>query len=129
MKFGDVLSELMAISEMSQKELANHLNLAASTVGNYIRNIREPDHETLKKIADYFSVSIDYLLDHHSTQTEDHREDSILQIYRSLPNEQKELFLEQGKLLVRYNHKKDKSSSKAGQNGKKESRSQSEDAD
>ncbi|MCI8497233.1 MAG: helix-turn-helix transcriptional regulator [Clostridiales bacterium] len=106
MRFGDVLYELLTLNELSQKELAKDLNLAASTIGNYIRNVREPDHDTLKKIAAYFRVSVDYLLDYHSEKTETHEEDNLLQIYRSLPANQKELFLEQGKLLVRYSLRK-----------------------
>jgi transcriptional regulator with XRE-family HTH domain len=33
-----------------------------STITNYEQNDREPDYETLIKIAKYFEVSLDYLL-------------------------------------------------------------------
>ena len=61
MRFGETLRELLAEEGITQKQMAADLNIAASTLGNYIQNSREPDHETLKRIADYFDVSMDYL--------------------------------------------------------------------
>lgn len=103
MRFGDILRELLEEREISQKQFAQDLSLAASTVGNYIRNLREPDYETLKRIAAYFSVSLDYLLDHHPQKgASAHQEDRLLQIYHRLPPEQQRLFLAQGELLLKY---------------------------
>ena len=48
---------------LTQKELAQALGLSSkSTITNYEQNDRDPDYETLIKIANYFEVSIDYLL-------------------------------------------------------------------
>ncbi|UZN53074.1 helix-turn-helix domain-containing protein [Bacillus paralicheniformis] len=63
MKFGDRLRELRKKRpNLSQKELGKHLGLAESTISMYEQNRREPEYEILIKIADYFDVSIDYLL-------------------------------------------------------------------
>ena len=62
MKFGDVLRELLEERELSQKCLADDLNISSGAIGNYVRNNREPDFETLKKISGYFHVTTDYLL-------------------------------------------------------------------
>lgn len=105
MKFGDILRELIEDNEISQKKLAADLNIGATTIGNYIRGIREPDFEILKLLATYFHVSTDYLLDYQSGIAKDHGEDELLKIYRSLPVEKKGLFLDQGKLLARYSLK------------------------
>lgn len=105
MKFGDILRELIEDNEISQKQLAADLNIGATTIGNYIRGIREPDFEILKLLATYFHVSTDYLLDHQSGAARDHGEDELLKIYRSLSAEKKDLFLDQGKLLARYSLK------------------------
>lgn len=103
MRFGDILRELLEEREISQKQFAQDLSLAASTVGNYIRNLREPDYETLKRIASYFSVSIDYLLDHQlPTASTGHQEDRLLEIYQQLPDEFQTLYLSQGKLLLKH---------------------------
>lgn len=103
MQFGDILRNLLEETGMSQKELAEQLNIAASTLGNYVRNLREPDYKTLKQIAAVFQVSTDYLLDSHSNPTITPDEQRLLQIYRSLTAEQQELFFEQGKLFLRQN--------------------------
>ena len=51
MNFGDVLRELLEDRNMTQKQLAADLNIAATTIGNYIRGMREPDFEILKLLA------------------------------------------------------------------------------
>ncbi len=112
MTFGGILRELLEINNITQKQLANDLNIGATTIGNYIRGFREPDFEILKLLATYFNVSTDFLLDFQSGTTNDHGEDELLHLYRSLPDKQKNLFLEQGKLLVRLNLKEDTKSQK-----------------
>ena len=107
MNFGDVLRELLEDRNMTQKQLAADLNIAATTIGNYIRGMREPDFEILKLLAAYFHVTKDYLLDFQSGVEQDHSEQELLQLYRLLPKEQKELLLEQGKLLARFSLKKE----------------------
>ncbi len=108
MIFGDVLRELLDEKEITQKQLAQDLNIAPSTLGNYIRNIREPDFETLKMFAHYFQVSIDYLLDFHITSITNitHKEETLLHIYRALTPEQQEIYTEQGKAFLKQKQKK-----------------------
>lgn len=118
MKFGDILRNLIYERNITQKQLATDLNIAPSTLGNYIQDSREPDFQTLKDIANYFNVTVDYLIDHRSPFTQSRNEEEILRIYRSLSPEQQDLFLEQGKLLVRHNLKETAKSSKpTSQNG------------
>ena len=105
MKFGDILRKLLEEKGITRKELASKLDISLSTVGNYICNTREPDFETLKRLADYFSVSIDYLLNYQSNNTTDHMEDDVLRIFRLLDDNQKELYLEQGKVFLKLNQK------------------------
>lgn len=56
------LKELRENAKISQNELAKHLGMVRSTICQYEKGNREPDTETLQKIADFFSVSVDYLL-------------------------------------------------------------------
>ncbi len=56
------LRELRKNANLSMKDLAKILNLSESTISLYERNLHQPEFATLKKIADYFNVSIDYLL-------------------------------------------------------------------
>ena len=106
MKFGDILRELLEEYDISQKEAAVALNLAPSTLGNYVRNVREPDYETLKTIASYFNVSLDYLLNYQSMEIKNHEEEHLLQIFRGLDQRHKQIYLEQGVVLLKHTMKK-----------------------
>ena len=103
---GEILRNLLDEKDITQKQLADDLKIAASTLGNYVQNTREPDYELLKAIAEYFHVTTDYLLDHRAAETVNHQEDELLRIYRNLNNDQQELFVAQGKLYISYNNKK-----------------------
>lgn len=109
MKFGDILRQLLEEHGKSQKEAAKELNIAVSTLGNYVRNIREPDYETLKSIASYFHVNCDYLLDFRGRDKISHEEAHLLHLFRALDPQQQELFIEQGALLLRHSEKKKES--------------------
>jgi transcriptional regulator with XRE-family HTH domain len=111
MKLGNLLRNLLDEHGLSQKELAKALHMAPSTVGNYIRNEREADYDTLKLFASYFDVSIDYLLDYPVKHAESSRENELLRIFRTLTTDQQELFIEQGRAFIILNSKKEKSSS------------------
>ena len=56
------LKELRKKRKISQLKLALDLNMNQNTISRYENLEREADYETLIKIADYFDVSIDYLL-------------------------------------------------------------------
>jgi transcriptional regulator with XRE-family HTH domain len=101
MQFGDTLRWLIDETEITQKKLAEDLHVAASTIANYVSGLREPDYDTLKRIALYFNVSIDYLLDHHPKQGTNDLESDLLHTFRSLPPAQQRIFLEQGKAAAR----------------------------
>ena len=47
---------------ISQLKLAMDLNMNQNSISRYENGQREADYETLIKFADYFNVSIDYLL-------------------------------------------------------------------
>jgi transcriptional regulator with XRE-family HTH domain len=40
------------------------MGVAVGTVGNWETNSREPDIQTLTRLADYFRITVDYLLGH-----------------------------------------------------------------
>lgn len=60
--FASRLKLLRTEKNLTQKELADILNMQNTAISKYELGERKPDQETLKKIASYFSVSIDYLL-------------------------------------------------------------------
>ena len=56
------LQKLRKDRKISQLKLAIDLNLNQNTISRYENMEREADYETLIKFADYFGVSLDYLL-------------------------------------------------------------------
>lgn len=59
---GDRLRQLRNDLGLLQKDLAKKVKLSQQTISLYESGKREPDYDTLKKLADFFNVSVDYLL-------------------------------------------------------------------
>ena len=57
------LKELRKQKNISQLKLAMDLTMNQNSISRYETGEREADYATLIKIADYFNVSIDYLLE------------------------------------------------------------------
>ncbi len=62
MKFGDRLKERREKRGFTQDQLGKLLNVSDATINRYERNLREPDYETLKSLANLFNCTTDYLL-------------------------------------------------------------------
>ena len=102
MKFSTRLENLLEERNLTQKFLSSELNIAPSTLNGYLRRNREPDFETLIKLAEFFSVSIDYLLGVTDIRSPyilkgcyDDNEGDLLEIYRSLGPQEQNYLLQQ----------------------------------
>ncbi|NLD50486.1 MAG: helix-turn-helix transcriptional regulator, partial [Clostridiaceae bacterium] len=62
MSFASMLKQLREQNRLSQKDIADYLGITRQAVASYELAKREPDYDVLKKLADYFGVSVDYLL-------------------------------------------------------------------
>ncbi len=60
--FGERLKKLRTERGILQRELADHLKVSRVTITQYETGNRSPDDEIKKKIAEYFNVSLDYLM-------------------------------------------------------------------
>lgn len=58
------IKELRNKKDMSQKELAEYLNVSQQSISFYENGDRDPDTEALKKLSSLFRCSIDYILGH-----------------------------------------------------------------
>lgn len=77
------LTILRKNKNVSQKELAEFLQMSQTAISHFETGRNEPDLKTVIKLADFFNCSIDYLLGHQANNT----------IYLdSLTNEQKVAF-------------------------------------
>lgn len=56
------LKELRIGKDLTQKQLADILHMQNTAISKYELGERKPDQETLIKIAEYFNVSLDYLM-------------------------------------------------------------------
>lgn len=63
MEFSERLYRLRLEKSIYQKQLAVHLHVSIGTISNYENGVHSPDLKTLAKIAEFFHVSVDYLLD------------------------------------------------------------------
>lgn len=62
MNYGKRIATLRDKQGWTQEELSRRLGISRAALSHYEKNRREPDFETLTKLADIFNVSIDYLV-------------------------------------------------------------------
>ncbi|WJH35580.1 helix-turn-helix transcriptional regulator [Paenibacillus aurantius] len=78
MKDGNRIAQLRSARGLTQGELAEKVGVTRASLSHYENNRREPDWDTLLKLADFFSVSADYLMNRtnepHRTLDPDVRE-------------------------------------------------------
>lgn len=81
---GEKLKKLRNEKELTQKEIANILGVPRGTYAHYEVNKRTPDYNLLRETAEYFHVSLDYLLDRtdqrDGTLIENHKQDIEIDI-------------------------------------------------
>jgi transcriptional regulator with XRE-family HTH domain len=62
LKYGDRIALLREKRGLTQEELSNKIGISRAALSHYETNRREPDYETINKIANFFNVTVDYLL-------------------------------------------------------------------
>lgn len=65
--FPQRLKELRRARGLSQVALAKELNLTQQAVGKWETGRSQPDPDTLRRLADFFDTTVDYLLDRSDT--------------------------------------------------------------
>ncbi|MBW3469830.1 helix-turn-helix domain-containing protein [Arthrospiribacter ruber] len=88
-KIGDRIAQLRKQNGWSQTELAGKIGASREAIGKYERNEALPSVETAKKIAEAFSVTVDYLVDETATPTFDKLTVKRLQEIENLSPEEK----------------------------------------
>lgn len=61
-RFGEILAELRQEKKLPQKAISELLFVSTPMISNYEKSVYYPDAEKLVILADYFDVSVDYLL-------------------------------------------------------------------
>lgn len=63
---GARLKVLREQKQLSKAEAARQLNVGNTTYANWEYGLREPNADTIVKLADFYDISTDYLLGHNS---------------------------------------------------------------
>ena len=71
---GDVLRFVRVQKGIKQETMARFLRITSQAYSAYERNVRMPDIVTIGKIANYFDVSVDYLLETNYSKLQDEAE-------------------------------------------------------
>lgn len=105
-ELGKRIANLRKDKDLSQAQLAKFMNIGTSTLGMYETGKREPNTEILSKIADFFDVSVDYLLGRNeSTSSDDNDEldwtDFGMAYGGHIPDELKDMYKAIAKEYVR----------------------------
>lgn len=100
-RFSERLRYLRKINGVTQAELSRYLGYSYTAVSNYENAEHQPDYNTLMKIAEYFNVSIDFLMGADDCMEQMRcipEEMDMLQEYRKLKTEEKNMI----NFLIRY---------------------------
>lgn len=57
------ITQLREQHKIKQADLAKHMGISQGTLSNWETGKHEPGNDHLQKLADYFGVSIDYLME------------------------------------------------------------------
>ena len=61
-KIVENIKQLMKTESLTQMQLADKIHVGQSTISEWLTGKNEPSIESLWKLADYFDVSVDYLI-------------------------------------------------------------------
>lgn len=108
-EIGDILCDLRKSTGMTQEEFSKIFHVCGGSIAHYERGIRIPNPDMLKMYADYFHVSVDYLLGRSTLKIDTSEFNNIfyknttisevVELILSLPKEKRRYLLETLKLL------------------------------
>lgn len=78
--FGERLKTLRENANLYQKELGDVLDVTSQTISGWEINRTKPDYNMLKRIANYFGVSTDYLLGNTPEKSEEEEIEILKQL-------------------------------------------------
>lgn len=83
---GNRLSQLRKEKGITQVKLAQYFGISNGTIAMWETDKRQPDSDTLIKLADFFNVSVDYLLGRPETyiNSTDSELNHLISIWHSL---------------------------------------------
>lgn len=94
--FGQRLRKLREQKGITQAEISKALKMNRATYAHYETGRREPDIATLRLLAEYFNVSVDYLIGKtNERNSSPHEIYNAKELIYTIPEEYRELFKKQ----------------------------------
>lgn len=96
---GSRLKEAREKKRLTQVEVSKKLGISNGTLSGYERDYRDPDTETLRKLANLYEVSLDWLSGNNIIFreesspyiTNDQARNDVIEAYNRLPQDKKKL--------------------------------------
>ena len=97
------IKELRAARKISQQRLADAVGMSQQSINKYENHNIEPDIETLKRLADFFDTSVDYIIEHTDCPDRIRKtvpyalgddEQQLVEDYRALPAKYRRILLD-----------------------------------
>ena len=107
MDIGSQLRKLLEQDGITQKQLAKDLNISTTTLNGYVKNRRQPDANTVIRLASYFNTTTDFIyglttLREPMASPYNADERHLVNIYPNIPEDKKSLFMETGKTFSNF---------------------------
>ncbi|MED3468669.1 helix-turn-helix transcriptional regulator [Bacillus thuringiensis] len=107
---GDTLKKLRKEQKLTQEQLGDAIGVSKMAISYFEKGKKAPGRESIKKIADYFHVTTDYLLGRtDSTELSNNQNNiiteegkNIMAIIENLPTEERKKAWEQLEMYVNY---------------------------
>lgn len=103
---GDRIASLRRRMNLTQEGFSEKVGISRAALSHYEKNRREPDYETINRMADFFEVTTDYLLgrsDRESlTEKESEEYNEIISTIKKLEESGKEKELEALKAYTKF---------------------------
>lgn len=96
------IKQLRKDAQKSQAEIAEYLKVSQVSYGRYELGLSEPSIETLIKLADFYNVSLDYLVNrpfNNSVYLND-VERSMLEMFREMSKDNQKFFYAEAKGIL-----------------------------
>lgn len=94
-------------SDIKQKKLAQEFHVSEAALSNYLTGRSDMPVDILVKIARYFNLSMDYLVglsdEPHPSMTLNKNEQDMIQHFRQLSKDQRELILHNIQFMLEQN--------------------------
>lgn len=98
--FGQNLRKLRLLKRLKLNELGKELDVTGSAISAWELGKKEPNFDMLLKVAKYFMVSTDYLLNHQVLVNENQKKEVVTQLAHKLYEKSKDIPVFEEELLA-----------------------------